>query len=945
MVSTLQAARPGAGARDRGASAPSLFRHGSVEHGVGRTGRRERSRDQPIRAGPPTPRGSQNGMDLEARFEAIDDRLDTVERYIRLHAQTIAITDEVVTDTRGQLKNVSDDIYNYKIWLQESVSAVEKDLNDKIGENQNTSANIVTMLTTHADHIERQLAEIKAKPPVHFDLTSPCPPGAAPTMIPTSWNQQAPAAPQHGDPNPVRDPWWRPPAAPSAPAAAPQADGHDASDIGASRPARAFDANGSPIAQSPFHDGADPFAAPARPSNAPGESAYAGNKHCIFEPSRKENKMLFTFTQDAKDYKLWRNRIVDHMCRSTHQWRKVLDYVQKGKTPITEAWLRTDHVNGINAWDLAVMFESFVIDWLPKSMYTRRAQIAGGEFGNGFELWRRLYNEYQGGSDAVEFGGIRRLQEFPKCENIAKLSEHIDDWLDVLADYGTELSSCPKLLRNMLLGILPKSIEQEILDKSHRPEFKTYEGIIKFCRQRVIQSRTRELSEFARKPSAHIKGLIADSEAPEPPSPQQMLTQILAALQTNNGIAPPPPEALVAAVRPAPKRKVQAGSRQDITKKFFFKGCWHCAADDHSRGSCEKFLKELQKANPGVTERKLMKLPANYKGAYEIAREKAGLKPRNKRVAALEDEDFDSDSDFENENQLPAHLCGLGMERSSHTIYLGGNPDPTPLVASTMSAPPTPPSFHHPNKFAPLDSEDAINDMADELNNNFAHVVRRQKSKTSKPTIVPKKIDVLDSVTVRSENDLDKLLKKHPYLAAIPKNQKIRKLLRSMPVELICGPDETLCLMDSGSTINAAWIEKHFPGYAKMVQPTAASAAGDYATTAGGQKLYNKGRCVVKATVDGQPLDVAFKDMETELPILSIRKMCRKGNDVRFREFGGTIKNHSTGKILKFYVHHGVYFIKLKICDPHLLDDAIAPPPPHAEKRKPKPSPFGGLGM
>ena len=106
LVSTLQSSLPGASARDRGASAPSLFRHGSVEHGVGRTGRRERSRDQPIRAGPPTPRGgSQNGMDLEARFEAIDDRLDTVERYIRLHAQTIAITDEVVTDTRGQLKN------------------------------------------------------------------------------------------------------------------------------------------------------------------------------------------------------------------------------------------------------------------------------------------------------------------------------------------------------------------------------------------------------------------------------------------------------------------------------------------------------------------------------------------------------------------------------------------------------------------------------------------------------------------------------------------------------------------------------------------------------------------------------------------------------------------------------------------------------------------------
>ena len=106
--------------------------------------------------------------------------------------------------------------------------------------------------------------------------------------------------------------------------------------------------------------------APGHCSNAPGRSAYAEGKHSIFEPSRKENKMLFIFSQDAKDYKLWRSRIVDHMCRSTHRWRSILDYVQSGKSQIHQAWLLTDIVDGVNAWDLAVMFESFVIDWLPK---------------------------------------------------------------------------------------------------------------------------------------------------------------------------------------------------------------------------------------------------------------------------------------------------------------------------------------------------------------------------------------------------------------------------------------------------------------------------------------------------------------------------------------------------------------------------------------------------
>ena len=113
LIATLQQARPGAAAGDRrGYSAPGV-RHGSDERGAGsripreRTGRRERSRDQPICGEPPVPLGQQNGLDLEARFESIDDRLDTVERYIRLHAQTIAITDEVVADHRSKRKIVA----------------------------------------------------------------------------------------------------------------------------------------------------------------------------------------------------------------------------------------------------------------------------------------------------------------------------------------------------------------------------------------------------------------------------------------------------------------------------------------------------------------------------------------------------------------------------------------------------------------------------------------------------------------------------------------------------------------------------------------------------------------------------------------------------------------------------------------------------------------------
>ena len=233
--------------------------------------------------------------------------------------------------------------------------------------------------------------------------------------------------------------------------------------------------------------------------------------------------------------------------------------------------------------------------------------------------------------------------------------------------------------------------------------------------------------------------------------------------------------------------------------------------------------------------------------------------------------------------------------------------------------------------------------LADELG-RWANVTHK-KSKTYQP---PKSIDIFDQITVRSERELDMVLKQHPTLAAIPESKKIRKALKGCPVELVCAPDETLCLMDSGSTINAAWISKHFPAYADRVQPTPASRNGDFATTAGGQKLMNKGRVVVHATVDDHVFSPAFKDMETELPILSVRKIVRQNNDVLFRQGGGTIVNRALKRTLRFYEYQGVYFIKLKIKDPSDMDiDGTQPPPEPlnaSDAQRPKRG-FVGPGM
>ena len=142
-------------------------------------------------------------------------------------------------------------------------------------------------------------------------------------------------------------------------------------------------------------------------------------------------------------------------------------------------------------------------------------------------------------------------------------------------------------------------------------------------------------------------------------------------------------------------------------------------------------------------------------------------------------------------------------------------------------------------------------------------------------------------------------------------------MLRTKPIELECGTDEVLCLVDKGSTINAAWVEKQFPQHAKHVKDTPKSLRGDRATTAGCVKVYNKGRVEIDCTVNGKAFQINFKDMEAELPILRVRKMVNNQNDVHVVLEGGWIQHRDIGRAIKLYKHEGVCFMKLKVAGPH----------------------------
>ena len=971
-VDTINAAI-GSTARDHGRSGSA--RHGSAEQGSGtragsRTTRRERDRGRASTRDDASVRDDhrlQNLQDLEGILEVLNDRLDTLERLTRMHGQSIAAVDESLTNHRAQSRAFGDDVEKYKqfitgthVRIDQHITKQVADVNEKTNALHAMYSPILENTTVRVQVIEDMLTAMSLN---QSSAPPPVPPGIPPQTAPETFQMNTPAetqpAPQPVPEYVVNDPWSDYAARTRGNQGEPdEATGNVADfptpSIGSPIPTRQAGAQApQPAARpvqrvgvppsfagpqeegavgSPFFRQADPFQTPTNANRGPnfthpGDSAWAGGRTSIFEISYKKNERLFVFTQDPRDFKLWRDRVVDHLCRSTQRWRGVLDFVQQGLNPIGKAWLQSTNIDGVNAWDLSTMLEAFLVNYFPKGMYNRRVQLAGGSLGNGFEMWRQLYLDYQGGSDAVQFGGVRRLQEFPKCTSMSKLSEHLDDWTDVLHTYGEELAHCPKLLKNMLLGVLPKALEDEVLEKSYKPEFQTYESIIAWAKRRVINVRQKELSEFSRRPtSGHVKSMRYDEPNDDDNDDGQKFDfnwtnvkkEIVNVMREAAGQVTIPPPPIVDALQKRPPRKTDDKARRRADspkggKKLFFKGCWHCGKEEpkHSRKECPDFLRVLKAANPGISDRSKMKLPQGYKGAYEKAREAAGLKNRDRRVNMLEDEDFDdtdSDSDIE---AVPGRMCalrGVPPPPTPHPEPRRGREPLSYLDAARMSS---------KAEFCALANQEDDYLSQDNINSrNDWNVKVSRKSERAKK-VEPRRPKLLESFTVKTEQQLDQLLSRHPRLAAIPDtDKKIRKILRTMPAQLVCGPDEILCLVDSGSTVNAAWIEKHFPAYMNLVRQTKASLRGDSATTAGGHKLVNKGRCVVNATADDQAFPVAFKDMETELPILSVRKMVKRQNDVQFGDEGGFIRNRESGKQIPFFEHEGVYFLKLKVAHP-----------------------------
>ena len=99
--------------------------------------------------------------------------------------------------------------------------------------------------------------------------------------------------------------------------------------------------------------------------------------------------------------------------------------------------------------------------------------------------------------------------------------------------------------------------------------------------------------------------------------------------------------------------------------------------------------------------------------------------------------------------------------------------------------------------------EDAIIKSKDQLpnrsNSNMWSGFTKVSAMKSKP---------LKPITIKTEADLDKMLKAHPTIASLPANKDFRNELSALaPVS----KKRVYIMMDSGASIHAAWMQNALP--------------------------------------------------------------------------------------------------------------------------------------
>ena len=934
-----------ASAADDAASAPA-----SIGRYRGRDRERDLRRDRtmsPAATTSPTRRMPQHDIEREDRDAEIDNRFETIENLLRRHAQDIAGQQQTIVQLQEMLVQASEKIGsldNYAQAVDQRITTACK----LVEERYEPAVRGCYERIHHLEQMVQQLMDGAVPPPPpgfqqnaqHHHIGSPGP--------------EPPSSDGLGGPPNSESPWERlrregfqgPQPTPTAPTGPQGAQG------GMGMPASAPQAN-------VYHTQVPMGQAQQVPTGGHAEinslfrlrspqQAFVGQGGedimRQFKINRKHVSPNFTlFTGANGTFKDWREYLADHCAESTRRWKRILEVVRLSSTPLNKALLESTPIGqGYTAWDLSEDLEAFMKKYIHKDLRSRIFEWTGGEEGNGFEMLRRMFDEYEGGCTLVKMGGRRVLNMYGRCDTKSDVLKHYAGWLELLQKHGSDLLTNHEELYYRALEILPEAWEDEVVDDK---TIKTHHDIHEFIKRRCIYKRYKAQAKTyvsqhqkdQRKYPINMVGAYEDRDCNDAecrddrcrtPQVKDIVAATIAAL--NNSSKGP-----------------KSGPPKPGEERFWFdKDCFECGKDGHTRKDCPEYKQILQKNNG--------KRPQGHQGAFEKARaawrkkhpRKPSTGPRSRstsrdskgerrskpmkpmlsektsRVAAGADSDSDSSCDSEGESaQMQAtrqRTTGMGCLRPGSTGLFQLSPKP------------------NANRFHVFRDDDGDDHKSPVMGDDWTDLARaREVSKKLKgqwTSMEPEDVqDVKDglkgwckvkepknqrrtknksnhrAVTVESEDDVAKLF-------AMPTggydHDALIAAAKMCPTEDL-QPGETYALMDSGAGCHAAKKKKHFKRH-RLVK----SEIPQKVVLADGSEITSNGVVDALVMIGGELHRIPYEDLPVECPIISVRQIVRKRNKVIFKDKGGYIYNAKTGKKLEFIEKNGVCFINMKIIQP-----------------------------
>jgi hypothetical protein len=553
-------------------------------------------------------------------------------------------------------------------------------------------------------------------------------------------------------------------------------------------------------------------------------------------------------------YEHWKGMMFDHMARGRPVMTRLIEWAQKQKKPITED-IEQNHVDNNLQIDVAkasgeIWF--FLSKRMNGDMDATKRNIGAPR---GLELWRNLYNEYEGTSASIEGAQLDKFLNPQPAHTMNELNKALNEWeaLGKKCKGNTTEAVCS----NSLCKLLPSGMREKLIE---RTELSTYADKLNWVRTHAIDWRNNQIAKgindsTAKPPKKYIPSKD-DMEVGAVEEPEEWTEEYQGIWYT--GYAKGNPKGWSKGKGNTWSDKGQGKGNKGQSKgdgkgKSKFEGnCYYCEKPGHRANEC-------------------------------WARAAAGQKGKGKGVRSVEDAD--------------------------ESLWVLSAVDVDPALG------PNPKCIALKNRYDVLRSgEEDTADHWPELSRcrcepcervgNDSSTVRRHFGSSRNGDGVPKA-----ALQERTSKRFRKLTPAEEWKMGISPlyREEIETINLVAAKEEWKGLQRVDILVDSGAVENVAG-PSHMIGY--PILESEGSRNDQHYLVADGGRIPNYGEQKVKVvTEEGHLCGLTFQLTDVTRPILSVGKMTDNGHDVTFNKRGGTITNGATGQVTKFNKMKGNYIM------------------------------------